>query len=160
MKKKIIIGVIVFIIVIGVIGALAGGDTDTPSQQQANTNNNESQQSQPEQTQQQAAMEVVAADLIAEFDSNQLAAEEKYKGKQVKFSAKVANISEDILGAPFLSLEPESAEEYYFGTTIKCDFKEKSELTSLSKGQTATVEGKLDTQSLGIITIKDCKIVQ
>ena len=43
-------------------------------------------------------------EVIADFDKNQLAAEEKYGGKMIQFSAYVDNISEDIMGDPFLAL--------------------------------------------------------
>ncbi len=158
LKKKIIIGVIVFIVVVGIIGAASGGDNNTSTTNNTATEATNNNQSQP--AEEQTATTVVATDFIAEFDKNQLAAEEKYKGKLIEFTAKIKNISEDITGTPFLSLEPETAEEYYFGTTIQCFFKEKSELTSLENGQVVTLRGTADTQSLGIIGVKSCQVVQ
>ena len=159
MKKKIIIGVVVFIVVIGIIGAASGGNSNT-STTNNNTNTEASKTNSNEPTQAPTATVVVATDFIAEFDKNQLAAEEKYKGKLIEFTAKVKNISEDIMGSPFLSLEPETAEKYYYGTTIQCFFKEKSALTSLENGQVVTLRGTADTQSLGIIGVKNCQVVQ
>jgi len=115
--------------------------------------------SQPSQSQETQITEVSTQSFIAEFDKNQLAAEEKYKGKIIKFTAVIDNISEDILGTPFLSLQP-TAEEYYFGTTIKCDFSNKSQITALENGQSIILQGTVDTQSLGIISIEDCKVIQ
>lgn len=102
------------------------------------------------------AIEVNTSSFIKEFDENQLAAEEKYKDKIIRFSGYIRNISEDIMGSPFLSINPTS-DEYYYGTNIQCMFKEKSELTSLKNGQSITLEGKVDNQSIGIIVIKNCK---
>ena len=104
-------------------------------------------------------IKVNTQEFIAEFDKNQLAAEEKYKGKLIEFSAYIDNISEDILGSPFLSLKPTNT-EYYFDTSIQCFFADKSELISLQNGQKVTVQGKVDTQSLGIIVIKECKVIE
>jgi hypothetical protein len=104
-------------------------------------------------------MKVVTADFIAAFDKNQLSAEEKYKGKLIEFTAKVQNISE-VMGSPFLSLEPETPEESYFGTTIQCFFKDKSQLLSLANGQKVTVQGTVDTESFGVIGVEDCQVVQ
>ena len=103
-------------------------------------------------------MKVTTADFIAEFDKNQIAAEDKYKDKSIEFTAVIRNISEDIVGTPFLSLQP-TEDKAYFGTTIKCDFKDKAELTSFANGQSVTLQGTVTTQSLGIIGVKDCKAV-
>ena len=107
------------------------------------------------------APEVIKVDTAAfveEFDQNQLAAEEKYKHKLVEFKAVIDNISEDILGTPFLSLKP-TKEKYYLGTTIKCNFGNKAEVTSLKKGQEVNLQGSVNSQSLGIIIIDDCRII-
>jgi hypothetical protein len=101
------------------------------------------------------AMEVDTLTFIGDFDKNQLAAEEKYKDKKVRMTAYIKNISEDIGGAFFLSLTP-SSDKYYFGTTVKCTFQNKSALTSLENGQQITVEGIVKEQSLGIISVHDC----
>ena len=129
--------------------AAGGGENKTRT-----TNNNTAANTDSAQQAQNAqeeptveATKVVTTDFIAEFDKNQLAAEEKYKDKLVEFTAVIANISEDIMGTPFLSLKP-SDDKYYVGTTIKCDFKEKSQLTSFANGQTITLQGSVSTQSL------------
>jgi hypothetical protein len=150
MAKKILIGVgVVFLLLIILI--VIGG-----SGEEQNTQNN--QQNQPSNQQPQEVLSVQTESFIAEFDNNQLAAEEKYADKWVEFTARIKNISEDILGTPFLSLEPVNAGEYYFGTSIQCMFKENSELTSLSNGQTVTLQGKVASQ-LSSILIKNCKVI-
>jgi len=162
---KIIIGVAVFIVVVGIIGVALGLGGDDQSSTSENTT---AEVSKPEPTnkptkeqkQSQTVISVVAEEFIEEFDKNQLAAEEKYEGKLIEFTAKIKNISEDILGSPFLSLEPESADEFYFGTTIQCFFENKSDLINLENGQIATLRGKVDTQSLGIIIVKDCYVIE
>ena len=162
---KIIIGVAVFIVVVGIIGVALGLGGDDQSSTSENTT---AEVSKPETTnkptqeqkQSQTVISVVAEEFIEEFDKNQLAAEEKYEGKLIEFTAKIKNISEDILGSPFLSLEPESADEFYFGTTIQCFFENKSDLINLENGQIATLRGKVDTQSLGIIIVKDCYVIE
>ena len=147
MKKLLYVfgGLIILIIIIAI--AAGGGEEK------------KEETSQPSQSQETQVTEVSTQSFIAEFDKNQLAAEEKYKGKIIKFTAVIDNISEDILGTPFLSLQP-TADEYYFGTTIKCDFSNKSQITALENGQSITLQGTVDTQSLGIISIEDCKVIQ
>jgi hypothetical protein len=110
--------------------------------------------------QEEATLVVETSDFIEEFDSNQLSAEKKYKGKRLQLTARISNISEDIMGTPFLSLEPSSAEDYYMGTTIKCSFKNEDALMAVSNQQVVTVEGMAQEQSLGIISLNDCQILE
>ena len=104
------------------------------------------------------AMEIEAQALIDSFDKNKLAADDKFAGKLIQTTAYIDNISKDILGNYYLSLNP-SNEEYYYGTYIQCFFKDKSELTSLENGSKVTVKGTMDEMSIGIVIIKDCSVI-
>lgn len=152
---KIILGIIGIFVLLVVIGAIAGsGKKGTPSTTPT------TQTTSPTETPTAQAVKVNAKDLVAEFDKNKLAAEDKYKGKYVEFAAKVKNISEDVLGTPYLALEPPTDDKYYFGTTLKCDFKNKDELKSLENGKVITLRGTVVGMSLGIISLKDCQVIQ
>lgn len=152
MVKKIILGIIGIFVVLIVIGVIAGsGKKGTPSTTQTTS---------PTEIPAAQVIKIDAKDLIAEFDKNKLAAEDKYKGKYVEFVAKVKNISEDIAGTPFLSLEPSTSDKYYIGTTFKCDFKNKDVLKSLENDKVITLRGTLSGMTLGIITLKDCQVIQ
>lgn len=105
------------------------------------------------------AEEVDATDFMAAFDANQLAAEKKYKDKRVKLTAYIQNISEDIMGSPFLALKPNN-DPLYMKATAQCVFKKADELVSVKNGQQVTVEGTVTSQSLGIIGLKECSIVK
>lgn len=143
------------LMVLGIIMAATGGESNKSA-------NQESKQVQPKQEGQakpQEAIQLETSEFISEFDKNQLAAEEKYKGKLIEFTAYIDNISEDILGSPFLSLKPTN-DEYYFDTSIQCFFEDKANLTSLQNGQKVTVQGTANTQDLGIIGVKDCKVIE
>lgn len=116
----------------------------------------ESQQKPVEPVNDPVALNLNVVDLIKEFDENQLAAEAKYKKKLIEFTAIVENISEDLFGTPFVSLKP-GKDEYYYGTTIKCNFKNKSEVMPLKNGQSVVLQGTVNSQSLGIIILDECK---
>ena len=148
MKKLLYVfgGIIILIVIVAIVAGGGGGEKKEETSKQ-----------QPSQEIQ--AMEVSTQNFIAEFDKNQLAAEEKYKDKLIEFTAIIENISEDILGTPYLSLKP-TTEEFYFGTTIKCEFGDKSQLVTLENGQSVNLQGTVETQSLGIISIKNCKVIQ
>lgn len=146
--KYIGIGFGSLILLIILIAVFSGGDSSNTADDQA-----------PDQEQTQEAMAITTSTFISEFDDNQLAAEQKYQDKRIEFTAKIDNISEDILGTPFLSLVPTNAGSSYFGTSIKCEFGDKSELTSFKNGQTVKLQGTVDSQSIGIISVKKCGVV-
>lgn len=154
-KKHPIWTIVIVIVVLGIIGA-ASSDTSTTTQQ---SGNDTEKTANVEEQVPVEAMKVDGVEFLTEFDKNQLSAEDKYKGKLVELTAKIENISEDIGGSYFLSLKPEGYDQYSLNS-IKCTFKDKSALTSLSNDQVVTVQGTVEGQTIGIVDIKDCKLVQ
>jgi hypothetical protein len=152
-RKHPILTVILALFVIGMIGS-ANGSKSTTTTQSGNSEN-------PQVTQQPAetVSAIDAKVLVAEYDKNKLAAQDKYTGKLVKTTAYIKNISSDILGSYFLSLNP-SSDQYYFGTSIQCYFANKDQLTSLENGQMITVQGKMQDMSIGIVQMKECSVVK
>lgn len=153
MKKVIKWGIIAFIVIM-IIGAISSGGKSPNTT--SNTNNTPS--SQPTKGAPEEAIKLDTKSFVAEFDANKLTAEDKYKGKLVEFTGVIKNISQDVMGSYFLSIEPPSSGDYYFGTSIQCFFKDKSELTSLANKQTVKLQGRVDSMSLGIVVIKDCSV--
>lgn len=157
-RKHPVITVIFVLIVLGMIGSAGtkkGGSTATTAPS-TETSTNTSPSAAP------TAMtyeKVTAAQIVADYDKNKLSADDKYKNKPVEFAAKVKNISTDIGGSAYLSLEPTNADQYYFGTTLKCSFKTVDELKSLENGKTYTMRGIINEMSIGIVDVKDCTIV-
>ncbi len=156
------IGVGGFVLLLIIIGAIASSNdtsntTEITNSQPTPSGSDKNNQPVEATTPDVEPLVVDTKQFITDFDKNQLAAEEKYKGQTVKLTAYIKNISEDILGNPFLSLQPTS-DEYYFGTSIQCIFKNKSELISVENGQQVTIVGKVDSQDIGIIGIDDCSI--
>lgn len=154
MRHKIITGIIILVVIIGVASSgessqstssNSGSGTPTAQEQQAQTITYEKTDTKA---------------MIEAFDNNQLAAEKQYMDKYVEITAQIKNISEDIVGTSFLSLEPVNAGDFYVGTTIKCSFKNSEDLLTVKNGQKVTLNGKVKEQSLGIITIDECKIVE
>jgi hypothetical protein len=101
----------------------------------------------------------VSADaLYAAYEANVIAADEKYKNKKVILTGNIERIVKDnIFETPFLVIE-------VFGRSnaIECGFPKSaiSQLTSLSKGESVVVEGKVVGRGLGLktlhILISDC----
>ena len=153
-KHKILTGIIVLIVIGSIGNAMGGGSPSSPSNQTQEANKPLPSTS-PEITYEK----VDTKSFIGEFDANQLSAESKYKDKFVEFKGVIKNISEDIASNPYLSIEPPAAGQYYYGTTIKCTFKSKDGLLNVQNKQTITLRGQVKNQSLGIISVDKCSIV-
>ena len=154
MRHKIITGIIILVVIIGV--ASSGGS----SQSTSSSSGSGSSTAQEQQAQTITYEKTDTKAMIEAFDNNQLAAEKQYKDKYVEITAQIKNISEDIVGTSFLSLEPVNAGDFYVGTTIKCSFKTSDDLLSVKNGEKVTLKGKVKEQSLGIITIEECQIAE
>ncbi len=149
MKHKIITAILIFIL-IGVIGSTGG-----KSKNKAYTNSKGTVQKQ-EQKQEKAPepMKIVVAELADDFDSNQVAAEKKWNGKLVQFSAEITNITDS--GLSFSKI----ASKEFSLTQIGCRINNKDQVLSLKNGQTVTVKGVVGNQTIGVIEVSDCQVVK
>ncbi len=147
---KIIGGIFLIIIVIGIIGAAAGGKKSSNSGSDANSN----QPVQEAKQQVQESMVIKASELADDFDSNQVAAESKWKGKLVQFTAEITNITQ--YGLSFSKV----ASKQFSMTQISCKVTDKQQLLALKNGQTVTVKGVVGGQTIGVIDVSDCLVVQ
>ena len=145
---------IVVVVVLGIIGAAAGSKGSQSGSSQSN-----SQSAGTSPTAKPTPIVVNATTLVGEYDKNKLSAQDKYSGKLVQTTGYIKNISNDITGKYYLSLNPNS-DQYYFGTTIACYFNEKGDLTTLSNGQSVTVVGTMKDMTLGIVNMQDCQLVK
>lgn len=99
-------------------------------------------------------IEISAEDLFADYDTNEVAADQKYKGKRLKVTGIIEDFGTDILDDGYITLE---TGEYFL--SIQCYFKdsELDKVTKLSKGQTITLIGVCDGMSMNVV-IKNCEI--
>lgn len=99
---------------------------------------------------------VSAADLYNAFSDNEISANDKYKGKVVQVTGTVGSVDET-WGSPWVNLD---ADEWGI-TSVMCMFPKdaKSQLASLSSGQSITIQGTCDGMSLGSVSVMDCSIV-
>lgn len=74
---------------------------------------------------------ISATTIANDYSKNELAAERKYKGKEVRITGVISSIEQDIFGNPFISLD---AKNSLFG--VKLNLKQLSEaIYELSKGE-------------------------
>lgn len=101
------------------------------------------------------AIKVSAFKLSEDYKANEVAADANYKGKLVEVTGIVDNIGKDILDTPYVSLKTGE----YSIVGIQCMFEGGSEgqLASLSKGQSATLQGEVSGKMMNVI-IRGCKL--
>ena len=79
---------------------------------------------------------ISASKLYKEYNENEIAADEKYKGKIIEVTGVIRDIGNDIMDNAYITLVGNE----YFGD-IQCYFKEKSVVAKLSKGKRITIIG-------------------
>ena len=82
------------------------------------------------------SLKVSAVKLYNDYNANEIAADEKYKGKIIEVTGVVRDIGNDIMDNAYVTL----IGDQYFGD-IQCYFDEKSIVAGLSKGKKITVIG-------------------
>lgn len=152
MKKFLKWGAIVFVglIVIGVIASAGKSGSSTPT----SGSNNSTDQKQAQQEPAKEAEQVTASQIADDFDGNQVAAESKWNGKYVQFTATVSNITDS--GLSFTNI----GSKQFSLTQISCSISDKQSLLSLKNGESVTVKGTIRKQTIGVIDMTDCEVVK
>ena len=93
-------------------------------------------------------VEITSKDLSAEYDKNEIAADNKFKGKTVKVTGKVEDIGKDFMDEVYITLE---GQDIFQGVQVY--FKNSGEeetAATLEKGQDVTIEGNCDGLLLNV----------
>lgn len=123
-----------------VIAALACGGGTNPSQRAANTP--------PDAI-------VTAEELLDAYKANEVAADERFKGKVLEVSGQIDTIGKDILDTPYVTL---SAGADTFGSIQAMFSKDDlSRLSSLTKGRPITVRCRVKGKMMNIL-LDECGI--
>lgn len=147
--KKILKWVGIGFAVLIVIGIISSAGKSSNSQKSSSS---EPVQEAKQQVQEPTVIKV--QELADDFDANQVAAEAKWKGKLVQFSAEITNITDS--GLSFSKI----ASKQFSLTQISCRVTDKQQLLSLKNGQTVTVKGIVGGQTIGVIDVSSCLVVQ
>jgi hypothetical protein len=138
----IIVGVIIAIVV---IAGIAGGSKESGSS--STIANPEAKQSAPAKVE---AIETSPQELFNTYDSNEVKADNTYKGKLVRLSGEVNDIGKDILDEPYVTLSVDG----FMGIQIYFKSSEEKKIAELDKGQSITIVGKCDGKFMNV-KIKD-----
>ncbi len=104
----------------------------------------------------EAVIKTTATELYDAYDANQIAADEKYKGKTLEITGTIYSIGKDVLNSPYVQLE---AKNPLLGVQCYLSKDEASKAATLQKGQKVTLKGRGDGKILNAM-VKDCVIVQ
>ncbi len=123
------------------LGILAIGSTDT------DTDTEEVQSQAPSYT-------LSANQLYREYDSNEVAADAKYKGKVVVVSGSIQDIGKDIMDEAYIVIGGGG-----FLDGVQCTFTkgEQSSISRLSKGQQVRVKGEV-AGKMGNVLVNKCSL--
>jgi len=147
-KHKILTAILA-IIIIAIIGNTSGGNKDSSSITETNKKTSTS-----ETKVAPTPMVITARQLADDFDANQVSAESEWGGKLVEFSAEISNITDS--GLSFYGV----ASKDFSMVQISCRVTDKQQLMSLKNGEIVKVRGVVGKQSIGVINMSDCEVVQ
>ena len=88
--------------------------------------------------------------LYKDYSDNEIAADDKYKGKIIQVNGTIRDIGNDIMDDAYVTLIGDE----FFGD-IQCYFNDKSNVVDLKKGQRITVVGYCDGLFINVL-LKNC----
>lgn len=93
---------------------------------------------------------ISAGELHAAYENNEVAADERFKGKIIQVSGIVDDIGKDIMDTIYVTLS--AGGEYSF-SSVQCFFADShtSDAASLSKGDYVTIKGKCDGLMMNVL---------
>ena len=146
----------IVVAVLYIIGSSAGnndGNNQPSPQKQA-----EQQKAQESKPVEEVAIKVTASQLYTDYEANEVAADAKYKDKNVEISGTISSIGKDLMDTPYVALVV-SPNNPVFSVQCMFDKSDQSKLTSLSKDSKIVLLGKVSSK-LGNIIVRDCSIVE
>lgn len=170
-KKRFLLPLI--IVGIMIISGIASGGNDEPSATVAPSSGESAAAPAPAETPaaaapaqpaapaQQAATEVVpvqAAQLLADFDGNEAAADAKYKGKVLQVTGHVAEVDTEFLDKDQYVVRLDDGSQFSI-LHVNCNDLGAAEAAAVVAGSTVTVEGTFqDGGDLGV-ELKGCRVL-
>lgn len=100
------------------------------------------------------AYKITAEALLKEYRTNQVAADNKYKGKVIQITGRI-----DEIGKSLLTNEPQVVFPDKSGVdSISCSFdkSQSNKLLHLKSGDIITVKGLVRRYGLGVLLLKNC----
>lgn len=103
--------------------------------------------------------EVTVAQITKEYDSNEVAADNKYKGKTIRITGRVDTVGKDIMGSMYVTLKHPDQWSIRNVQFFFFDKNQADEIANLSKGQETTIQGTVSGLMMNVL-VKKCWIVE
>lgn len=100
-------------------------------------------------------IQATPSELVKAYEENTVAADELYKGKQIKVTGKVADISTDMLDNPYITMQ---GGNQFMPPQFSFDKEHKADLAKLKKGKSITVICTGGGDIAKTPMLKDCKL--
>lgn len=96
--------------------------------------------------------------IVRDYEQNEVAADNKYKGKTIRISGRINDIGKDIMDQIYITFKMPGQWEI---RTVQCFFSDahSQEIGNLRKGQDITIQGTVNGLMMNVL-LKDCWIVK
>lgn len=104
---------------------------------------------------------VTAHEMVTDYNSNEIRADQKYKGKLVGIAGRVEDVKKDAFGNAYVTITSHKDQmERMLLPTVHCRLTKESEAraSELTPGQLAAFGGTVEGMVLNIITVEDCRV--
>ncbi len=96
---------------------------------------------------------ITAPDLLQSYHANEVAADQRFKGKTILVTGIVESINKDFMDDIYIVLQGDG----YF-MNVHCSFENENVAANLSKGEQITLKGKCEGMIVGSVSMKDCTL--
>ncbi|MGM0931134.1 MAG: OB-fold protein [Actinomycetota bacterium] len=103
-------------------------------------------------------VKVDAASLLAEYEGNEAAADEKYQGKVLQVTGTVEKVDTEFWDKDQYVVQLNDGSQWNF-IFVNCNDVEKKQAAKIQAGSTVTVRGEFDDGGDLGVEIKDCKVL-
>lgn len=136
-----ILGILLVVGLVSCVALLSASTNETPA---------------PTKDPVESAIKITAEDLLAEYQDNEVAADNKYEGKILLVEGVVDNVGKDIFGDVYVTLGGPFE-------NVQCTFDKQTEIDKVSElhpGDKIKVLGKCTGESITSPMMDDCSIVE
>jgi len=132
-------------------------DAKKKAEEAKQAKNNTSETAKQDEVKKEELLVISAVELSKAYEENEVAADEKYKGKMIETTGKIAGIDN---GVTDKDLIVKLSDGKYDMRTTYCymNASEKDKVIAFKKGQQVTLIGKGSSATLGSPVLKECTV--
>jgi hypothetical protein len=153
--KKVLIGLGILVL-IGIIGNLLdkkGSQASINAEATANLTQAQKDSIEKVKLEEIKKNTITAKQLIAEYEANEVSADNTFKGKTFYVAGTVLDIKKDILGKIYVTLDGGNIVR-----RVQCYFEDAETAGKMSKGMNVTFKGKCSGLMMNVL-MKDCQLI-